>query len=355
LTAKLRVEGLAKVFGPEPDQAVKLAREGRAKDDIFKETGSIVAVDDVSFAVPEREIFVVMGLSGSGKSTLIRCLNRLIEPTSGRVFIDDDEITGLDAEGLRRLRLSKMAMVFQHFALFPHRTVAENAAFGLKLRGMDAAERRRRAIDALDAVGLAAWADSRPASLSGGMQQRVGLARALAVEPEILLMDEPFSALDPLIRRDMQDELLKLQERYETTIVFITHDLHEALKIGDQVAIMKDGAFVQVSEPEAIVNAPADDYVGAFVQDVDRGRVLTLGTLMREASLDHQPADGETRGHPDQLVHEVLPVLAELARKGRVLPVVDDAGEVVGVVDPATVLDQLAVQARPEPAEMRHG
>lgn len=281
MPTKLSMEGLYKVFGPAPEEAVALARQGSGKDEIYQRTGSVVAVNDINLEVSAREIFVVMGLSGSGKSTLVRCINRLIEPTSGRLWIDGQDVLQLDAEGLRQLRLKKVAMVFQHFALFPHRTVAENAAYGLKVRGVAAAERRAKAQEALEAVGLGAWGEAYPANLSGGMQQRVGLARALAVDPEILLMDEPFSALDPLIRRDMQNELLALQERYAATIVFITHDLHEALTLGSRIAIMRDGAFMQVGTPEEIVSAPADDYVANFTKEVDRSRVLTLGRLAR--------------------------------------------------------------------------
>ena len=292
LPAKLSMRGLYKVFGPAPEEAVELARQGSDKDEIYRRTGSVVAVNDVNLDVAAREIFVVMGLSGSGKSTLVRCINRLIEPTSGQLLIDGQDVLQADEEGLRQLRLKKVSMVFQHFALFPHRTVAENAAYGLKVRGVGAAERRAKAVEALEAVGLGAWADTLPANLSGGMQQRVGLARALAVDPEILLMDEPFSALDPLIRRDMQNELLALKERYAATIVFITHDLHEALTLGNRIAIMRDGAFMQVGPPEEIVGAPADDYVANFTKEVDRSRVLTLGRIARRDRPLLAPAEG---------------------------------------------------------------
>lgn len=280
MTDKLVVKNLFKVFGPDPDQAVELAKQGVAKDEIYRQTESVVAVNDVSLSVKERELFVVMGLSGSGKSTLIRCFNRLIDPTSGEILIDGESLTDAGEEELRQLRKNKMSMVFQHFALFPHKTVCENAEYGLKVRGISRRERREKAMAALEAVGLDAWADAYPDNLSGGMQQRVGLARGLAVDPEILLMDEPFSALDPLIRREMQDELAGIQDKYKTTIIFITHDLHEALKLGDHIAIMKDGRFVQVGPPEEIVTAPADDYVSAFTHDVDRGRVLRAESIM---------------------------------------------------------------------------
>lgn len=284
MSDKLTAENVFKIFGPEPEKALELVRDGASKDEVFGETKSVVAVNDVSFKVKEGEIFVVMGLSGSGKSTLIRCLNRLFEPTAGRITLDDTDITGASEEQLRQIRLTRMAMVFQHFALFPHKTVWENAAYGLKVRNVGIEERREKAVAALKSVGLEAWADSYPKNLSGGMQQRVGLARALAVSPEILLMDEPFSALDPLIRRDTQDELIEIQERLGTTIVFITHDLQEALKLGSQIAIMKDGRFVQVGTAQEIVVEPADDYVFEFTRDVDRSRVLTFGSIREEAA-----------------------------------------------------------------------
>lgn len=257
-------------------------REGRDRDWILEETGNLVAVADVSFDVQPGEIFVVMGLSGSGKSTLIRCINRLVEPTSGSVLIDDEDIVRAGDERLRQLRLTKLAMVFQHFALFPHKKVIENVEFGLKIRGLTRDERRARAMAMLDQVDLKAWAESYPSSLSGGMQQRVGLARSLAVDPEILLMDEAFSALDPLIRRDMQQELLALQRKMKKSIVFITHDLHEALILGNRVAIMKAGRFVQVATPQEIVANPADDYVSAFTRDVDRSRIFTALDVMTQ-------------------------------------------------------------------------
>ncbi len=283
MSYKITAENVYKIFGPEPERALEMSREGASKDEVFRATKSVVAVNDVSFQVPEGKIFVVMGLSGSGKSTLIRCLNRLFEPTAGKIYVDDFDVTSANEEELRQVRLTRMAMVFQHFALFPHMTVWENAAYGLKARNISLTERRERAVSALKSVGLDAWADSYPKNLSGGMQQRVGLARALAVSPEVLLMDEPFSALDPLIRRDTQDELIEIQERLGTTIVFITHDLQEALKLGDQIAIMKDGRFVQVGTPQQIVMDPADDYVFEFTRDVDRSRVLTFGSIRDEA------------------------------------------------------------------------
>jgi glycine betaine/proline transport system ATP-binding protein len=279
---KLIVRNLYKIFGEEPDRALELLKQGRSKDEILKETGMTVGVQDCSFTVNKGEIFVVMGLSGSGKSTLVRMLNRLIDPTAGDVLIDGDAITGADMEAVRNIRLRKMSMVFQHFALFPHLTVAENVAYPLKIRGEDEETRRQKAMKSLEQVGLAYWADRPPSALSGGMQQRVGLARGLCADPEVLLMDEPFSALDPLIRSDMQQELLELQKSVHKTIVFITHDLDEALILGDRIAIMKDGQFVQVGTAQDIVSDPQDDYVAAFTQGIDRGRVFTTDWVMRD-------------------------------------------------------------------------
>ncbi|TKT80126.1 glycine betaine/L-proline ABC transporter ATP-binding protein [Aquamicrobium sp. LC103] len=276
---KVSAKNIFKIFGTHPEEALRLLREGRSKEEIFAETGHTVGVQDTSFDVGEGQIFVVMGLSGSGKSTLVRMINGLIEPTSGQMLVDGVDVASCSAQELRRIRREKVAMVFQHFALFPHKTVAENAAYGLKIRGMAAAERRERAIAALAQVGLEAYADSYPDELSGGMQQRVGLARGLAAEPEVLLMDEPFSALDPLIRRDMQEELLELQRTMKKTIIFITHDLNEALTLGDKIAIMKDGRFVQIGTAEEIVDTPADDYVAAFTADIDRSRVFTAASV----------------------------------------------------------------------------
>lgn len=285
MTSKLTVKDVYKVFGKEPKKALSLLRDGQSKEAIFEATGQTIGVQDANFEVEQGQIFVVMGLSGSGKSTLVRMLNGLIRPTSGAILIDGDDVANCTAGKLREIRRQKIAMVFQHFALFPHRTIAENAAYGLKVKGVPAAERREIALKALEQVGLAAWADSLPSELSGGMQQRVGLARGLATDPEILLMDEPFGALDPLIRREMQDELLALQKTLKKTIIFITHDLNEALLLGDKIAIMKDGSIVQVGTAQDIVSSPADDYVAAFVADIDRGRVFTAETVASAPSV----------------------------------------------------------------------
>ncbi|WP_265517675.1 quaternary amine ABC transporter ATP-binding protein [Nitratireductor luteus] len=282
MKVKLRARDVYKVFGETPQDALERLKRGESKEQILEETGQVVGVQEASFDVEEAHIFVVMGLSGSGKSTLVRMLNGLIKPTAGEILVDEDDIATCSPEQLRNIRREKIAMVFQHFALFPHKTIAENVAYGLKIKGMGAAERRKKALVALDQVGLAAWADNYPGELSGGMQQRVGLARGLATDPQILLMDEPFSALDPLIRREMQEELLGLQKKLHKTIVFITHDLNEALILGDRIAIMKDGRFVQVGTAQEIVANPADDYVSAFVADIDRGRVFTAGHVANE-------------------------------------------------------------------------
>lgn len=278
--SKIVIEHLYKIFGHEPNKAISLLQQGLGKEEILKKTGHTVAINDVSITIEEGEIFVIMGLSGSGKSTLVRCVNRLVEPTKGKIVIDGEDVLAMAPRELRELRRKKIGMVFQKFGLFPHRTVMGNVEYGLEIQGIPAAERKEKAAQALDIVGLLNWAGSYPASLSGGMQQRVGLARALANDPDILLMDEAFSALDPLIRKEMQDELLELHSRLRKTILFITHDLDEALKLGDRIAVMKDGEVVQVGTPEEILTNPANDYVRDFVQDVDRGKVLTARSIM---------------------------------------------------------------------------
>ena len=268
-----------KVFGRRPARAVERLRSGETRDDL-RADGFTPAVIDASFDVEQGQIFVVMGLSGSGKSTLIRMVNGLLPPTAGRLAIDGQDVTGLEGRALRDLRRRKVSMVFQHFALLPHRTVGENAAYALKVQGLNRKDREEKAERALELVGLGGWGGSLPGELSGGMRQRVGLARALAAETEILLMDEAFSALDPLIRREMQDQLIELQHRLDKTILFITHDLNEAMRLGDRIAMMRDGRIVQVGSAEQILNDPANDYVAQFVQDVDRTRVLTASAVM---------------------------------------------------------------------------
>ncbi|NEV61299.1 glycine betaine/L-proline ABC transporter ATP-binding protein ProV [Thiorhodococcus minor] len=285
MNEKVVVKHLYKVFGNEPEKAMHLLEQGVDKDAIFDRTGQTVGVCDANFSIMEGEIFVIMGLSGSGKSTIVRLLNRLIEPTSGQVLVDGRDIAAMDDQALMELRRKDMSMVFQSFALMPHLTVVRNAAFGLELAGIDPAEREERALAALDQVGLKAWAESYPDELSGGMQQRVGLARALANDPSVMLMDEAFSALDPLIRSEMQDELLKLQENSDRTIIFISHDLDEAMRIGDRIAIMEGGRVVQVGTPDDILKNPADDYVRSFFRGVDVATVLKAGDIARKTPI----------------------------------------------------------------------
>ncbi|ERN40112.1 glycine betaine/L-proline transport ATP binding subunit [Rubidibacter lacunae KORDI 51-2] len=386
---KIRVESLVKIFGKKPRSALELFRAGGTCESILEQTGDVLGVAGVSFAIQPGELFVIMGLSGSGKSTLLRCLNRLIEPTSGTVYLDGEDITHAEPDRLRDIRRTKMAMVFQKFALFPHLTVAENAEYGLTVRGMAARERRRRALETLEVVGLSQWADRLPAELSGGMQQRVGLARALATEADVLLMDEAFGALDPLIRRDMQAELLRLQSELHKTIVFVSHDIHEALKIGDRVAVMQAGAFEQVGTPEELVTHPVNDYIRDFMLDVNRAQVLKTGSIVRivqpivlgessvREALEHlQDCDRQqtylvdSTGRPAGIVEaralaaalaggceDIRTVLraefpqatasasieevAHLGRFGLPVAIVDESGQLAGVVDPADILGSI--------------
>lgn len=277
----IQVENLSKIFGKNAKKATKYLDEGLSKEEILEKTGNTVGVNRASFDVEAGEIFVIMGLSGSGKSTLVRLINRLIDPTEGSVYIDGEDLAQMDGKNLRNVRREKLSMVFQRFGLFPHRTVLENAEFGLEVQGIDKNERQEKAKKSLEMVGLGGYIHQFPGQLSGGMQQRVGLARALANDPEVLLMDEAFSALDPLIRKEMQDELLELQESMKKTILFITHDLDEALRIGDRIALMKDGRIVQIGTPEEILVNPANDYVEKFVEDVDRSKVLNAEHIMK--------------------------------------------------------------------------
>ncbi len=316
----LRVSELSKVFGPRPDEALELARSGVSRAEVQRRTGTTVAVHDVSFEVERGELFVIMGLSGSGKSTLVRLLNRLIEPSAGTVEVAGHDLRRMSDRDLRTLRNSTLSMVFQHFALFPHRTVRQNAAYGLKVRGADDQVQRERADWALETVGLLDRAEARPGELSGGMKQRVGLARALAADTDVLLMDEPFSALDPLIRRDMQELLVRLQTELSKTIAFITHDLNEAMRLGDRILLLKDGRTVQLGTGPEIISRPADDYVADFVSDVDRTRVLTAADVLREPKVIARLGEA-----PD----DVLRRLGAFETNG--VYVVDDAGRLLGV------------------------
>jgi len=330
---KISCKNMWKIFGPNPEKVMAQLNSNSTRAEVQKETGHVIAVKDVSFSIEEGETFVVMGLSGSGKSTLVRCLSRLIEPTAGDFFVDETNITQLNTKDLNHFRRYSISMVFQHFGLFPHRTVLENIAYGLEIRGVSRLERESEAMKTLELVGLGGWENNLPRELSGGMQQRVGLARALAVSPDILMFDEPFSALDPLIRREMQDELLSIQKVVKKTMIFITHDFQEAIKMGDHIAIMKDGEIVQVGTPEDIVANPTNDYVRQFAEDVPRYKVLSAGKLMR------QPATAETQqafnnnapfANMEDKVEGLLDMIAD---SDKPIPVCCDKGELVGEID----------------------
>ncbi len=321
MTTKVKIADITKIFGDEPDgEALALLRAGCSKKEIKERTGHVIGVKDANIDVEEGEIFVVMGLSGSGKSTLLRCVNRLYEPTTGTIMVDGIDVTALNPKELQAFRRDSTGMVFQHFALFPHQDILSNVAFGLRVKGVDPETRDAAAEGALSLVGLAGYENSYPRQLSGGMQQRVGLARALATDPDILLMDEAFSALDPLIRRQMQDELMEIQGKLHKTILFITHDLNEALRVGSRVCIMKDGAIHQIGAPEDILMRPETDYVAEFVQDVDQGRVLAVDTVREDAAT--VPASGS--------VADVLNAIAGLGSDAA--HVVDPEGRPLGVV-----------------------
>lgn len=307
---KVEIKHLTKIFGKRPKAAMKMVKQNKSKNEIVEKTGSTVGVYDINMSIEEGEIFVIMGLSGSGKSTLIRLLNRLIEPTAGQLFIDGQEITKLNKKQMIEIRRKKMSMVFQNFALFPHRTLLENTEYGLEIQGVGKEERRKRAEQALENAKLLSFKDQYPHQLSGGMQQRVGLARALTNDPDILLMDEAFSALDPLVRDEMQDELLDLQANVEKTIIFITHDLNEALRIGDHIAIMKDGRLQQIGTGEEILTNPANDYVKTFVGDVDRSKVLTADSIMIPALTSNIYVDGPTVALRKMTAEEVSGLVA---------------------------------------------
>jgi glycine betaine/proline transport system ATP-binding protein len=331
-TPALSVRSLWKVFGPKADKIVGSPDALLSRPELMAKTGCTAAVQDVSFEVSPGEVFVVMGLSGSGKSTLVRCLTRLIEPTAGEVLIEGEDVVSMSEGRLRELRRHHVSMVFQHFGLLPHRKVIDNVAYGLEIRGMAKADRRAKAQELVDLVGLTGNENSYPDQLSGGMQQRVGLARALAVDPSVLLFDEPFSALDPLIRRDMQSEVIRLHHEVGKTMVFITHDLQEALKLGDRILIMRDGALVQMGTPAEVVGAPADDYVKDFVSEVPRSHVLTLRWVMRPPRPD-EPLDGPTM-EPDTIVRTAARRVIDAEHPVRVIA----DGQLLGVVDQDDIL-----------------
>lgn len=330
----ISVRDLWKVYGPRAERLVGSPDADLPRAELEARTGNVVAMREVSVDVAPGEVFVVMGLSGSGKSTLIRCITRLIEPTAGTVHIGGVDVTAADADELLQIRRHKVSMVFQHFGLLPHRSLADNVAFGLELRGVDRAERRQVAERTLELVGLPGMGAYRPHQLSGGQQQRVGLARALATGPDIMLFDEPFSALDPLIRREMQDEIIRLRKDVRTTMMFITHDLSEALRLGDRIAIMRDGRFVQVGTPAEVVLAPADEYVANFVRDVPRSHVVPVGAVMGA------PTDGPFCGEVDEHA-KVRDVVQLVARDDRPIRVVRD-GVTVGALDRVAVLSVIA-------------
>ena len=295
----ISIKNLYKIFGDDGqiESALEMAADGKSKADVQEETGAVIGINDVSLDIGKGELFVVMGLSGCGKSTLIRCINRLIDATSGEILLGDRDLTTMDEDELREIRRHEISMVFQHYGLLPHRTVAGNVGFGLELMGVDFATRRRRVEQTLETVGLAGWGDSLADELSGGMKQRVGLARALALDAPILLMDEPFSALDPLIRGDLQDELLQLQQSVQKTVVFITHDLNEAVKVGDRVAIMRDGAIAQVGAPTEIVLEPADHFVADFVREVRQNALITAESVMSDVEHSINRATNSRQAH----------------------------------------------------------
>lgn len=331
---KIVCKNIWKIFGTYPERTLETIDRSLSRAEVQEQTGHVIAVKDVSFEIKEGETFVVMGLSGSGKSTLVRCISRLINPTAGEMFIDGEDIMNYDDDKLTELRRYRMSMVFQHFGLFPHRKVIDNISFGLEIRGMDKKERKIKATEVLEMVGLHGWADHYPRELSGGMQQRVGLARAMAVDPEILIFDEPFSALDPLIRREMQDELIKIQSEVRKTMIFITHDFLEAIKMGDHIAIMKDGEISQIGTPEEIVANPINDYVREFTEDVPRYKVLSVGKIMREASAATLSNDAQCC--PASAKLDTLIDMA-IASEGP-LAVVDEQGQIVGEIDQSMIL-----------------
>lgn len=389
--AKIEIKNLSILFGPEKSRAKKMILKGKSKQEILEETGCTVAVRNANLEIEEGEMFVIMGLSGSGKSTLLRCINRLNEPTMGEIRVNGIDITRSSDKELLQIRRKELAMVFQHFGLLPHRTVLNNVSFGLELQGVSKQEREKKALESILQVGLKGYENQRVDELSGGMQQRVGLARALANKPEVLLMDEAFSALDPLIREQMQDELLLLQEKMKRTIVFITHDLDEAIKLGDRIAIMKDGVIVQVGTPEEILTDPANDYVTRFTESVDRGRIVTASSIMlRQPIVVRIKRDGpetilrkmrERRlyalpviGNDDQFIGEIhykdvlnlrkeggkdigsiikkeVPSVLEntivedmlplLSKVRQALPVVDENNRLLGVIPPSAIIIEM--------------
>lgn len=333
------------IFGPDAEAIAGNDANRTSKEQLLHDTGNVIAIRDVSFEVSPGETFVIMGLSGSGKSTLVRCLSRLIDPTAGEIHISGENLLDMNVSELRELRRHRMSTVFQHFGNFPHKKVIDNVTYGLQVQGVPSQIRRRRAEEVIEIVGLGGWEDRYPQELSGGMQQRVGLARALAVDPEILLFDEPFSALDPLIRRELQDELINLQQKVRKTIVFITHDFLEALKMGDRIAIMKDGEFVQVGTPEEVLITPANEYVRDFTKDVPRYKVLTARSAMSiESGAEEDLPSTCLTAHIDTTVEELIPLCM-----GSELPVAisDAEGKIIGRVDRQSLMAVLGTSEVP--------
>ena len=339
---KITCSNIWKLFGPDEKRIIKNLDTNLSIKEVHEKTGHVVAVKDVSFSIQKGETFVVMGLSGSGKSTLVRCISRLIEPTSGSVKMDDVDVTKMSSKDLLELRRNKMSMVFQHFGLFPHRTVIENIGYGLEVRGTKKHIRLEKSMEVLKMVGLDGWQNNYPRELSGGMQQRVGLARALAVDPEILIFDEPFSALDPLIRREMQDELLKIQEKLQRTMVFITHDFLEAIKMGDHIAIMKDGEISQIGTPEEIVSNPKDQYVKDFCEDVPKYKVLSAGKVMRKECCAETKKKFEKKENCIEDNSKIETLIDQLSKGDQAYPVVcSSSGKLLGEIDRSIVMQSM--------------
>ena len=339
---KIICSNIWKIFGNDEKKILENLDPNLTRDEVQEKTGHVVAVKDVSFSIQKGETFVVMGLSGSGKSTLVRCLTRLIEPTSGSVIIDDTDVTKISRNSLLDLRRNKMSMVFQHFGLFPHRTVLENISYGLEIRGEKKQDRLDKAMESLNLVGLKGWHNNYPRELSGGMQQRVGLARAMAVEPEILIFDEPFSALDPLIRREMQDELLDIQKKLQRTMVFITHDFLEAIKMGDHIAIMKDGEISQVGTPEEIVANPVDQYVKDFCEDVPKYKVLSAGKVMRKECSDESKNLFLDKTKCIDENAKIESLIDQICEDDTAYPIISsNSGELVGEIDRTIVMKSI--------------
>ena len=339
---KIICSNIWKIFGNDEKKILENLDPNLTRDEVQEKTGHVVAVKDVSFSIQKGETFVVMGLSGSGKSTLVRCLTRLIEPTSGSVIIDGTDVTKISRNSLLDLRRNKMSMVFQHFGLFPHRTVLENISYGLEIRGEKKQDRLDKSMESLNLVGLKGWHNNYPRELSGGMQQRVGLARAMAVEPEILIFDEPFSALDPLIRREMQDELLDIQKKLQRTMVFITHDFLEAIKMGDHIAIMKDGEISQVGTPEEIVANPVDQYVKDFCEDVPKYKVLSAGKVMRKECSDESKNLFLDKTKCIDENAKIESLIDQICEDDTAYPIISsNSGELVGEIDRTIVMKSM--------------